>query len=43
MGKQRYRTSNRGHNAWPERKWWQYVLETLWAGLVGAAVGCWQP
>jgi hypothetical protein len=27
----------------PKRRYWQYCLETIWAGMSGAAVGCWQP
>lgn len=27
----------------PKRSYLQYCLETMWAGLLGAAVGCWQP
>ena len=35
--------SRSSREASPKRHFWQYVLETVWAGLSGAAAGCWLP
>lgn len=34
-------TSNNPNS--PKRRYWQYMLETVWAGASGAVVACWLP
>lgn len=43
MKKQKHMKSKRNTTSPKRRHFVQYVLETIWAGHVGAAVGCWQP
>jgi hypothetical protein len=43
MNTKKHRKSKRNTNSPKGRHFAQYVLETIWAGYAGAAVGCWQP
>jgi hypothetical protein len=43
MNTKKHRKSKRNTNSPKGRHFAQLVLETIWAGYAGAAVGCWQP
>jgi hypothetical protein len=43
MRKRKYIRSKRNTESPKGRHFAQYVLETIWAGYTGTAVGCWQP
>jgi hypothetical protein len=44
MNTKKHKKSKRNTASSPkERRYRQYVLETIWAGYAGAAVGYWHP